>query len=146
MGWVVAVALRPIIATKNILQYLKRFLMCSPQVLLYGRGSTLSFSELTFQHTSYLLFPRCPLFSPLLSSRHVHIHEEPATAPSLSGSRLTQTHLQKPVCQTEGWRVIGWQRSRWTQMPQQVCRCRKVIRNLGQLRSNAFLCPDWLVF
>lgn len=102
--------------------------------------------ELTVQHTSYLLLPRYPLFSPIPSSHHVCIHEEPATAPALSGYCLTKTHLQKPVCQTEGWRVVCWQGCRRAQTPQQVCRSRKAIRNLGQLMSNAFLSPDWLAF
>lgn len=70
-------------------------------------------SNLFFNHP---LFPRSShplLLSPVLFqtftffSCHVCIHEEPTTAPALSRSRLAQTHLQKPVLQTQGgWRVI----------------------------------------
>lgn len=121
------------------------YLFC-PQVLLSGRGFQ-SFLSVNPQSNVLLIFsPGVLSFSPFRSSRHVRIHEEPATAPALFGSRLTQTPLQKPVCQTGSWRVIGWRGSERTQTPQQVCRRRKVLCNLGQLRSNAFLCPDWLVF
>lgn len=147
VGWVVVVAVWTIIAPKNILQYLKWFfLSVLPKVSSLGGGSSLSFSELTVKRTSYLLLPRCPLSSPLPSSHHVCLHEEPATAPTLSGSRLAKTHLQKPVCPTEGWGVIGWRGSGHLETPQQVCRRRKLICNLGQMRSNAFLCADWLAF
>lgn len=65
VGWVVAVAVRPIIAAKNILQYLKWFLICSSQVLLSGRGFQFFF-QWTNSPTDFLSSP--PQVSSLFTS------------------------------------------------------------------------------
>ncbi|RVE69146.1 hypothetical protein OJAV_G00075100 [Oryzias javanicus] len=54
-----------------------------------------------------------------------HVHEEPTSAPALSGTRLAQADLQKPLCQTEGRRIVSFRGGGCTQTPLQACRSSK---------------------
>lgn len=90
----------------------------------------------------YLCVPSRSPLSTSSSSSSCHVHAKPATAPTLPGSRFAQAHLQEPVRQAAGRRVVCCRGSGRGEAPEQICRRRKTfwLSRFWLRKAFALLC------